>query len=568
MSEKCLRFINQLETEVLKYEADHAAWRQRRNELIVARDAAFQAFEKADIALSQTQPNSHYTATRRDSFYGNNSKCSDWSDGACERACRIDSNYKTTPGGRRSIVGHHRPSSYNSGCPAGRWNCNCQIVNWDASAVTKLKTQYDDLVRQLKDHETIERKPPPIDVSCCRNEILCNGGKCYGNIQVCKNFINNLSSIEDENKIVEQINLMYTLFNKELQNFNNSLKELEDYYKNFKVLRDQINNNKNLNTNSIFFDMKNLYSFAETSYNILFKSLESIYNYYGAIIENNGRIKTSSLKTSSNSIINSITPIVKKVTSDYQSIIIKYDEIKTFWERLELEKNNLNSMFLKKNLIDDYLKNFNIDIENINTSNIQVKSLIPVNDTDIVTLLKLVDNMNKSFNNQIINNTQSINNLFNEIKVLFNTISPISIFFNTANEIFTAVENTNILLNNKFNTIKEVINSVNSIASTKKTNYETEKKINEDKKILFALEEQDNKRKSDLLLLELIENEEKKLLEKSNQTTTINITDIIDKPLFTQIPITPVPEPAKMDYTIYIIVGVVVIIVLIFFMKK
>ena len=116
-----------------------------------------------------------------------------------------------------------------------------------------------------------------------------------------------------------------------------------------------------------------------------------------------------------NTIINNVRSLVSKAATDYKTIITKYDEIKTFWEKMELHKNNLDTMNFKKKLIDDTIKNFNINIENINNINMEINSLIVNDDLKVENLLKLVDNINSSLKNQIINNKQTINNLFNEI---------------------------------------------------------------------------------------------------------------------------------------------------------
>jgi hypothetical protein len=582
MSEKCIRFINELKGEMNLYETKHAAWRTELANLTARKDEAEIEFKNADIALSNTAPNSHETSTRYDWFYGNKSNCSDWSDGACKDTCFVDRNYRITPGGRRSIVGYHRPSTHSSGCIAGKWHCNCQIVNWDDSYVNSLKIKYEDLIKKINVHNSIEPAAPIIDVSCCQNDISCTGGKCYGNIQICQTFINAKVSKEDEQKMLEQIKMTNNLFNQLLVNYNKNIKKLETYYINFQNLESRIKNEKNLNINAIFLEIKNLFEYVQTSFNIIFSNLESIYNYYLSIIESNGRITTTSFKSETNTIINNVRTLVNKSTIDYKAIIIKYDEIKTFWEKMELHKNNLDTMIFKKKLIDDNLKNFNIGIENVNNNNIEINSLVVNDNISLENLLKLVDNTNNIFKNQIINTKQAINNLFAEIKILVNTIPPQSIFYNIANDIFVASENTNILVNTKFAEIEEIINKNNIIGTTKKKNYETQKQINEDNKILYALEEQENNKKSDLLLLQLIEDEEKNKLLNSinqnipinsvNQTTPINNVnqttpiDITQMPIFTPMSLSKLEESQKMDYTVYIIIGVVVVVIIIIFL--
>jgi hypothetical protein len=494
MSQKCISFINQLKGETEIYEKRHTEWRNKLAELIRRKDTAYTNFNNADIALANTEPTERFAIDY----------CGTWSDGTCGGKC---THYrKTTPGGRVSKYGYHRPSSQNSGCLLGRWNCMCIVPKWDDSGVILLKTIYDDLEKQISTHILTEPSSPLIDVSCCENVISCSGGRCIGNIQQCQSFVYSKITEEEEMKVFEGIQVINNLLKQLVKNFNSNITELEGYYINFQELLEKIKKDKNLNINLLFLDMKILYKSAETSYNIIYSNMQGILNYYLGIIENNGRIKaTSSLKPQIRQIINEVKTIVDKATSDFDSILKKYDEIKNFWESLELQKNNLDSMNINKILIDNNISNINIDIENINKLNTQVNSLIIKNDTELETLLKLVDNMNNLFN-QIINNRETINKLFNEIKILFNTIPPQSIFFNNAIDILTVSDNTNILVNNKFTDIQNIINNINNIGKNKKTNYEKEKKINEDYKKFNTIQEEEKKINSDLLLLELIKN--------------------------------------------------------------
>ena len=384
--------------------------------------------------------------------------------------------------------------------------------------------------------------------------------------------------------VLKQIQLVKKLFDEILLKFNINFKKLEDYYINFKDIQSIIKNDKKLNINVIYLEIKNLFEYTQITFNIIFTILESLYYYYLSIVEYIGKLNTITYKTEANIIVTNVNSLIKKATTDYQVIIKKYDVIKTYWEKMELHKKNLDTMNFKNILINDYLKNFNIGIENIN--NIEINSLVVNDDMSLNNLLKLIDNTNNIFKNNIINIKQIINNLFDDIKILFNTIPPQSsydniffhniyfniippqsIFYNIAQNIFIVSDNTNILVNSKFKDIQEIINNIINIGITKKNNYEIQKKIIEDNNILYALEEEEEeeeqKKKSDLLLLQLIKDEEKnKLLNSYNQTTPINITDI------TPLQISISEETLKIDYTVYIIMGVVVILFLIFFSIK
>jgi hypothetical protein len=587
MSEVCVRFINQLKGDMILYETKHATWRARLDEIIKQKDSAWTEYDNADNNITSLAPNATLVthASRRAGGIGRweSVRCADWGDGECNNRCSGTGNTYKTPQGRPTRWGYYRTSHANSDCSwVWQHHCVCQYHSIDHSLLNTLKAKYDDLVKQEATHRTTEPAAPIIDVSCCQNDISCTGGKCYGNIQICQTFINSKVSKEDEQKILEQIKMTNNLFNQLLVNYNKNIKKLETYYINFQNLESRIKNEKNLNINAIFLEIKNLFEYVQTSFNIIFSNLESIYNYYLSIIESNGRITTTSFKSETNTIINNVRTLVNKSTIDYKAIIIKYDEIKTFWEKMELHKNNLDTMIFKKKLIDDNLKNFNIGIENVNNNNIEINSLVVNDNISLENLLKLVDNTNNIFKNQIINTKQAINNLFAEIKILVNTIPPQSIFYNIANDIFVASENTNILVNTKFAEIEEIINKNNIIGTTKKKNYETQKQINEDNKILYALEEQENNKKSDLLLLQLIEDEEKNKLLNSinqnipinsvNQTTPINNVnqttpiDITQMPIFTPMSLSKLEESQKMDYTVYIIIGVVVVVIIIIFL--
>ena len=590
MSEKCITFINQLKGEVEKYEAKHLIWRETLKKLIEEKDNAWSEYEKADNIIANLPPNNTYVAQtkRKRGGIGDSEwvRCADWSNKECSSRCSHTGNTYQTPLKKPTQWNSDTTSHADSDCTwAWQHHCLCKYHEIDLSQSNKLKEKYDDLVKAIHSWKTgHEPDVPIINVNCCKNDIFCANGKCYGNIQVCHSYVHSQGSLEDDILVLKQIQLVKKLFDEILLKFNINFKKLEDYYINFKDIQSIIKNDKKLNINVIYLEIKNLFEYTQITFNIIFTILESLYYYYLSIVEYIGKLNTITYKTEANIIVTNVNSLIKKATTDYQVIIKKYDVIKTYWEKMELHKKNLDTMNFKNILINDYLKNFNIGIENIN--NIEINSLVVNDDMSLNNLLKLIDNTNNIFKNNIINIKQIINNLFDDIKILFNTIPPQSsydniffhniyfniippqsIFYNIAQNIFIVSDNTNILVNSKFKDIQEIINNIINIGITKKNNYEIQKKIIEDNNILYALEEEEEeeeqKKKSDLLLLQLIKDEEKnKLLNSYNQTTPINITDI------TPLQISISEETLKIDYTVYIIMGVVVILFLIFFSIK
>jgi hypothetical protein len=578
MSEKCIKFIGSLKAEVKLYEDRYKIWKDKLDKLIEERDDAWEKYDKADLALSNTEPTVRTAIRRYHDYWNRDTTCSNWSADECKDRCSTFNKDAKTPLGRKvEKYDYHRPSSYNSGCVAGRWNCVCITPQIDASGVIKLGIAWEDKKRAIESHQKPENvpKPPDIDVQCCKNEILCNDGKCYGNIQICQNYINSQVSMEDEKKIIDNIKLNDKLIDESINNFNTNISNLNSYYTNFKEVESTIKENKNLNISLTFSDIKSIFEFAKTSFDIIFTNLETIYNYYSDIIANSGRIKTAANKSEISPIIDSVKKKVQSATDDYTNNIDKYAEIKTLWEKLELHKNNLDTMISKKNLIDDKLNIYNDNIGNINNINKQINSLIIVDDKDLYNLTQLVTNMNNIYNNQIIINKNSINDLYKEVRILFNTIPPSSIFYNIANRTMGASNSINTSINGKTEEIKGIINNLGNIEEKKKRDYDALKKLNEDTKLLASLEEQENKIKSDLLLLQLLENEEKNKNTSAPVNiieTPINITEIpfiTQSPFFTEMPVSITPQPVKMDFIIYIIVGVVVVIIIfVIYMNK
>jgi hypothetical protein len=221
-------------------------------------------------------------------------------------------------------------------------------------------------------------------------------------------------------------------------------------------------------------------------------------------------------------------------------------------------------MNFNKTLINNNIENFNIAIDYINDIYIQINSLTFYADKDYENFFSLVENINKSFENQIINNKQTINNLFFEIKVLFNTIQPESIFYSIANDIFLATENTNTLVNNKFINIQKVVNNINNIKSTKKTNYEIDKKIKDNNKILYPLEEEKNTMTTPITTpttpMTIPTTTPMTISTLSTSPLTIPTTTPMTIPMTTS-------ETVNIDYTIYIIVAIVVILLIFWFIK-
>ena len=561
----------------------YTTWLAELQRLTAAKDAAEIAYNTADQALADTPTNQTINNTSRGAMTSGD-ECADWSASECDTRC----NWRTltTPGGKKSKWSYDRPECKYTW---GYTKCVCNYVDaWDKSDATEKKTLFDQLKRDLENHISQEpryKDNSPPTVQCCSNDLDCRWGTCYGNIQNCRSLINNISQNEDASKVIESIRVTDILFNKLNNKFNDYKITFDNYYNSFTKI-----NFKQKNVDFIYNQIKTVYDNITVIFNQIEKNVVNILIYNGDLIDNNSKIPaTSSYKVDSTTILNHSTSKTEKITSEYKIIVLLYVEIVNMFDEIERDKQNYNLIINKKGFIDENINNFNKNIESINDIYSEINSKILNSNEDLQKILEL-NNEAININNKIIIYKNSINEKVKEIKTLNDTISPKSIYFNITKDVYIANENTNILVNTKFIELKEIINNINNITITKKTNYEIQKKINDDNKILYALEEEENKKNSDILLLQLIDNEEKnKLLKSYNQTTPINITDITDitqlpistplpistqLPTFTQLPIsTQLPiyiseETAKIDYTLYIIIGVVVIIIIFLFKNK
>jgi hypothetical protein len=551
----CDAALKVVEESRKSYLKKYNQWVTDVRNLTLQKDIALSEYQKADAALADTPTNATEIQSSRGTFaVGPNNECDHWSSSDCHNRC----NWRTltTPLGKKSKWDYRRPQPRHC---LTMWRCECDFVNsWNTSDVTEKKTKYENLENQLRNRIGQEPKykdENPPTVQCCSNDIDCGGGVCHGSIQSCKIIIDNLNKKEDEDKVMVGIRDMQTLFNGLITKFNNYKSTFENYNRSF----NNINFNQK-NINLIYNQIKSAYDNTTAIFNQIEKNVENILIFNNSLLTNNSKIGAlSSYKEESNTILNNSNSKRQQILDEYKDIVELYVKIYKVNEDLERDTQNYNSMIVKKSIIDETVNNFNNNIDSINNIYTEIKSLILFSEDDLQRLLEL-NNKVIDTNNQITNLKNLLSTKFEEIKVLFNTISPRSIYYNTAYEIFVASENTFKLINTKFNEIQEIINDINNNSKTKKKDYESQKKINEDTKQLYALEQEENKRNSDILLLKIIEEEEKNKLSKI-KSIPINITDNVSSSII-------IDKTQKIDYTIYIIIGVIVILFLIFLFMK
>ena len=527
------------------YQTKYDNWFNDVKELTKKRDEAKEAFTKADIALANTPTNSTETAISRGELTVGRT-CADFTDDDCYNRCHWRT--LTTPGGRKSIW-YYDLNKNDCNDDISKWmgykKCICHFVgSWNTNDVTEKKVIYEQAENNLKNRINEEPKykdENPPTVQCCSNDLDCNQGICKGIIQDCKLLINIAFNKENENKILDSIKELKIIFNDYIKNFNQNVELFKNNYNTF----NNINFNQT-NINIIYNQIKSVYDYITIIYNQIEKNIVNILIYFNSLFTNNQRISdNSNLKEESILILNEALPKSKIATNTFRNTIVEqYFKVKVFFDDIEREKNNYNSMLLKKSLMDTNINNFNNNIESINNIYSDINTISLTSDADLEQILELKNKAINIFNNQVKNYKNSINEKFNEIKILSETISPNYIYFNTANNIYSACENMNIFVNIKFIELEEIIIKIQNIINEKKTNYEKkkniEKKIYEDKNILYTLEEDENLVKNNKIIKPII-------LSTNNVDTPVKLV--------------------SQDNTIYIIIGIF-IIVFIFYIYK
>ena len=534
------------------YQTKYDEWFNDVKELTKKRDEAKEAYTRADIALANTPINAQVANIARG--YGGGSECSSWSADECDTRCNW--RYLTTPGGRKSQWYYTRPRSDK--CSQ---KCICHFVDtWDASDATEKKVKYEQAENNLKNRINEEPKykdENPPTVQCCSNDLDCNKGICRGIIQQCRFVINERKKKENESTVIDNIRYIKKLLDEFIINFNKNVESFNNNYNNF----NNINFNQK-NVNIIYNQINSIYDNLTLIFNSIEKDTEYIMIYFNSLFINNQRISANSnFKEESNRILGDASTKTQEATYTYQKIIVElYFAVYDYFNNIVRKKNNYNTMLLKKSLLDTNVNNFNNNIETINNIYSEINAINLTSDIDLEKILELKDKAVNVFNNQVKNYKTSINEKFNEINILRDTISPDPkyLYFNLANNIYIACENMNTLVNKKFIELEEIINKTNNTTNQKKDNYETFKRHNEEKKILYAKEEEDKSFNDDLITMQLLEK------ENNNENSNNQITQFpINTYTYTS------EETVKIDYTIYIIGAIVVVIFITFlFIKK
>ena len=540
------------------YQTKYDNWFNDVRELTKKRDEAKQAYVLADIALANTPINTTLFQQSRGTFADkdDNYECDYWTSGECDNRCNW--RYLTTPLGRKTKWDYSRPQPRYC---LSKWKCACHFVgSWDANDVTEKKVIYEQAENNLKNRineepKYIDEKPPT--VQCCSNDLDCNKGICKGVIQQCRFVINELKKNENESTVIDNIRYIKKLLDEFIINFN---KNVESFNTNYNTFNDIDFNQKNVNI--IYNQINIIYNNLTLIFNRIEKDTEYISIYFNSLSTNNQRISANSnFKEESNRILGDASTKTQEASYTYQKIIVElYFAVYDYFNNIVRKKNNYNTMLLKKSLLDTNVNNFNNNIETINNIYSEINAINLTSDTELEKILELKDKAVNVFNNQVKNYKTSINEKFNEINILRDTISPDPkyLYFNSANNIYIACENMNTLVNKKFIELEEIINKTNNTTNQKKDNYETFKRHNEEKKILYAKEEEDKSFNDDLITMQLLEK------ENNNENSNNQITQFpINTYTYTS------EETVKIDYTIYIIGAIVVVIFITFlFIKK
>jgi hypothetical protein len=385
----CETALKVVEKAIESYDKKYKQWITDVKSLTYERDEAKDAYLLADQALADTPTNQTIDNISR-GFWYNGDECDTWSWDECDTRCKDKVLY--TPGGKKSKVTFSRPDCKGT----GRWRCRCHYVeSWDASDATQKKNIYElkeNLLKNKISQEPKYKDENPPSVQCCSNTIDCIRGVCTGNIQICRNHVTNLAKKENEDIVIQSIKDLQTIFNGLNTNFNQNKNIFKNYYAAFNKI-----NFESKNINLIYNQIKSLYDNITAIFNEIEKNAENMIIYNDSLNINNSRIiSNSNLKSDVNTITATADRITQNIINEFQQEILEsYVIIKDIFDNIERDNQNYISIISKKNLMDENIKKFNIDIENINNFYKSVNSLNIIEDKDLETFIKLINDIKK-----------------------------------------------------------------------------------------------------------------------------------------------------------------------------
>jgi hypothetical protein len=312
------------------------------------------------------------------------------------------------------------------------------------------------------------------------------------------------------------LDTLITNFNKELETINNNITSVsniaissENDLKNVENIKNNILNS--LNSKTIKENKNLIYDNRDSSDKILKNNIPNNSPFYNGAIQ----------------IVQNINNIIRTNEKNLENTNKLYEQLNNYYEIIE-----------NKNKIEKIIPNINSNFGNIDNLLTSAKNFVISNEEDIKSLEKIkIDAINFKNNSEFAKYLISINDLNNLINSSLKNIPYSSVFFNKANEIYN---NLDIIVKKsleQYNNLMNIINEINNNYQSKKDNFLYKNIINKDNIInidnekLEAIKVQEEEELNNLLRLQEIE------LKKKGDS----------------------------DYTLYIIIGIVVLLIIIVF---
>jgi hypothetical protein len=482
-----------------KYDKDLTEWKNKRERLYRTEQELLFTLDELDTKMANKWPEGIFEVSTLRCALG-------WNDTKCKSACD------------REYIGINTPwknkktrviPQLQGGCLFGQQQCHCLYQrDTDDGGITKYIKRLLNVQADIKNHEENEfPKPAEIKVMCCSNEMGCNGGKCYGNIQTCDMIISNLEKKQDEPSILKNIKNVDFQINKLIENININTEYFDLYYKNF------LDFNYSKNYNLVYQQLKNLYDNSTNYYNQIYQDTESILRYISNVRVYDSRIRASSpQKNESVQILNNLTDSKSDIIiTNFRALLEKYVEIKDIYRIFNNEKNNYETMIKDNEDIQENMISINNNYDKIIEEFAKIENFIILIDNDkkkIFNQYEFIVSINNNIKKYLNDNKKPINNS----ELLYYTFRnnscsssplPCSLYYDIAAKTFNDSNDIINQMEKKYEETTKIVNQSKIIYLLKIDTYERNKKLKNDEMLLKVFEEQEREQERIKLEIEL-----------------------------------------------------------------
>lgn len=317
--------------------------------------------------------------------------------------------------------------------------------------------------------------------------------------------------IKNINNDITKINNFYSTVNKQISTNEEDIKTID------KLTKDSNNLlNTTINNNLTTFNNNN----------------EAVRKLFGSYGPNSFYLKNAT------ELYNTVKNITTTVTQESDKIKNITNEIKKTSDALNNNLINFNNLLNIKSKIDSIIPSIDNDIGIINDFYTSANDFIVSNDEDVQTLEKIkIDAYNFFNNSKITENIKLINNFKDSADKLLKLFETNSVFNDKVNEIYQNISNITNINNQNYENVIKTIEDINNIYLNKKNKFG-----------IYYILTNESKIQSDELLLAAIKEDELKKLKELEMEQEMELKN-----------------RESSDYTLYIIMGIVILLIIIVF---